>query len=115
VAFGPLPYPSGPITAPAPDDKVAYGRYLVFTLECWTCHSADFNKMNVMEPEKTPGFLGGGNQLRDLSGRIVPTANLTPDELTGIGRWSERDFSRALRGGVHPDGRSVLYPNGADA
>ena len=110
VAFGPLPYPTRPISAPAPDDKVAYGRYLVFNLECWTCHSADFKTMNVLEPEKTPGFLGGGNPMRDLGGRVVPTANLTPDEQTGIGRWSEADFARVLRRGVRPDGRPILYP-----
>ena len=67
VAFGPLPYPEQPITAPAPSDQVSYGRYLVINLECWTCHSADFKTMNTMQPEKTPGFLGGGNPMRDLA------------------------------------------------
>ena len=110
VAFGPLPYPEQPITAPAPSDQVSYGRYLVINLECWPCHSADFKTMNTMQPEKTPGFLGGGNPMRDLAGRIVPTANLTADDATGIGRWSQTDFVNAVRKGVRPDGRPVLYP-----
>ena len=110
VAFHPLPYPSQPIAVPSPTDKLAYGRYLVVNLECWTCHSADFKKLNVMEPEKTPGYLGGGNVLKDLGGRPVPSANLTADDETGIGRWSEADFARALHKGVRPDGRPVLFP-----
>ena len=112
VAFGPLAYPDHPVTAPPESDRVAYGRYLVVNLECWTCHSADFKTMNVLEPEKTPGYMGGGNELKDLGGRSVPSANLTADEQTGIGRWSEADFARAVRGGVRPDGRPVLFPMG---
>jgi len=112
VAFGPLPYPTQPILAPPATDRVATGRYLVVNLECWTCHSADFKSMNTLEPEKTPGFLGGGNPMLDLNGRPVPTANLTPDEETGIGKWSESDFANTVRKGVRPDGRPILFPMG---
>ena len=34
-------------------------------------------------------------------------ANLTPDDETGIGRWTEEDFLRALRTGVNPRGDSI--------
>jgi mono/diheme cytochrome c family protein len=106
----PLPMPSQPIVAPPTSDTIAYGRYLVGALECFTCHSADFKSIDVAQPERTPGYLGGGNALRDLGGGVVYSANLTFDEETGIGRWSESEFSRALRDGIRPDNTVVRYP-----
>jgi len=110
VAFRKLPYPTGPITAPSPTDRVAYGRYLVFGLECYGCHSADFKTMNIAAPEKSAGYFGGGNPLLDLRRQVVRSANLTPDEETGIGRWSEQDFRTALRMGFRPNKTAVRYP-----
>jgi mono/diheme cytochrome c family protein len=110
VAFKPLPYPDKPIAAPVPTDKVAYGKYLVFNLDCWTCHSADFKKMNIFQPDQTPGYLGGGNTVYDLRGQQVTTANITPDPETGIGKWSEADFVRAVRKGFRPDNTLLRYP-----
>ena len=39
----------------------------------------------------------------------IYSPNLTPDPDTGLGRWSDEDFVRALRYGVAPDG-SRYYP-----
>ncbi len=108
--FGPLPYPKEPIATPPKTDKIAYGRYLVFALDCYGCHSADFKSMNILEPEKTPGYMGGGNAIVGTDGHRIFTANLTPDMETGIGTWSEKDFVRALRKGFRPDGRALHYP-----
>ena len=110
IVFKPLPYPTEKIAAPPITDKVAYGRYLVAGLDCFACHSADFKTQNVFEPEKSEGFLGGGNPVLDVNGNVVRSANLTPDEATGIGRWTERDFVRALRRGFRPDNTPVRYP-----
>lgn len=110
VAFKPLPYPTEKINPPPIADKVAYGKYLVFGLECFTCHSGDFKKMDVFEPEKSFRYLGGGNPMLNLDGKVVPTANLTSDEETGIGKWSEADFTRALKKGFRPNGTLVRYP-----
>jgi cytochrome c2 len=98
--FGPIPYPKEPIVAPSKTDKV----------DCYGCHSADFKSMNMLEPEKTPGYLGGGNAVMGADGKKIFTANLTPDPETGIGTWSEKDFVRALRKGFRPDGRALHYP-----
>src|SRR5436190_3473567 len=110
TAFGPLPYPSAPIPMPPATDRVAVGRYLSTTLGCFSCHSADFKTMNELEPEKSPGYMGGGNALNDMNGQQVLSANITPDEPTGIGKWSVEDFDRALRSGVRPDGQHLRYP-----
>jgi mono/diheme cytochrome c family protein len=111
VAFKPLPYPVAPIEAPDLGDKVAYGRYLVQARAmCFPCHSADFAKVDDLVPERSAGYLGGGNAMPDMSGRIVKTANITPDPETGIGKWSEDEFVRLLRFGVRPDLTVIVYP-----
>lgn len=111
VAFKPLPYPTAPITAPDPSDKVAYGRYLVQGRAlCFGCHSADFAKVDEFVPERSAGYLGGGNAMPDMNGRIVMTSNITPDQETGIGTWSEDEFVRLLRFGVRPDLSVIVYP-----
>jgi mono/diheme cytochrome c family protein len=111
VAFKPLPYPTAPIVAPDPADKVASGRYLVQGRAiCFPCHSADFAKLDEFVPERSAGYLGGGNALADMNGRIVKTANITPDPETGIGKWSADDFVRLLRFGVRPDLSVIVYP-----
>ena len=46
----------------------------------------------------------------DMNGRIVKTANITPDPETGIGKWSEDEFVRLLRFGVRPDRSVIVYP-----
>jgi mono/diheme cytochrome c family protein len=111
VAFQPFVFPAEPIVAPAPTDPVARGRYLATGLyQCHGCHSADFMSVVDLRPERSEGFFGGGNALTDLSGQIVRSANLTPDPETGIGRWSEDQFRRALVEGVRPDNRPLRYP-----
>lgn len=110
TVFRPLPFPKNRIVAPATTDKVAYGRYLSSSLGCYGCHSADFKTMNELEPEKSKGFLGGGNPLLDQRGAVVRSANITFDEETGIGKWSESDFARVLRAGVRPDRKVLVYP-----
>jgi mono/diheme cytochrome c family protein len=111
VAFKPFPYPTQEIETPSPSDPVAYGRYLVDAkLQCYGCHSTDFQTNDDLYPEKSVGYLGGGNAMPDLGGKIVYTANLTPDDETGIGRWTGDDFRRALKDGIRPDNRPLRYP-----
>ena len=53
--------------------------------------------------------LAGGRRLATPLG-VFYTPNITPDRETGIGRWSETDFIRALRKGVSPEGDNY-YPS----
>jgi mono/diheme cytochrome c family protein len=106
----PLPYPTAPIVIPPREDRVAFGRYLVASLDCYSCHSADFVKVDPLVPEQSVGFMGGGNAVRGADGAEIFTANLTPDDATGIGRWSEDDFVHAVKKGFRPDGRVLRYP-----
>ncbi len=111
VAFKPLPYPEKSIATPPITDKIAFGKYLVTAkVDCYGCHSASFETVNIMEPEKTPGYLGGGNALPDMEGHIVTSANLTPDKETGLGNWTEAQFVLALKTGIRPSGPALRYP-----
>ena len=109
VTFKPLPYPTAPIPTPSVSDQIAYGRYLAVNLGCFECHSANFRTNNELQPEKSAGYMGGGNSLQDQSGQTVLSANLTPDD-TGLANWSAADFTRAIRNGIRPDNTVLTYP-----
>jgi len=40
----------------------------------------------------------------------VRASNITPDKTTGIGNYSQRDFLRALKEGVEPNGDKLKPP-----
>ncbi len=111
VAFNPLPWPAQPIPRPDANDPVAVGRYLVDAhAQCFACHSVDFAKNDDLRPERSAGYLGGGNPMPDMLGRKVVTSNITFHAETGLGKWSEDEFVRALRFGVRPDRTVLVYP-----
>ena len=73
------------------------GRLVAAAGDCVVCHTV---------PGGTPNT--GGLALDTPFGQIF-TTNITPDPETGIGRWSFQAFDRAMRQGIHRDGRQ-LYP-----
>ncbi len=110
VAFSPLEYPKTAITVPAQDDKLKIGRYFVANLGCYQCHSADFKTNKEVDIENSKGFLGGGNELLDASGRKMYVPNITADKEYGIGKLSEAEFIRVVRDGFRPDNSPVRFP-----
>ena len=101
----PTPLPTMPVVAPAPTTAVAYGRYLVAgRYKCYECHSKDFKTNNPLEPEKSAGYLGGGNPMLNPQGAQVLSRNITGDPDTGIGDWTEGQLAQALRFGQSPHG-----------
>lgn len=108
--FKPLPYPTEAIPQPNQDDPVEFGKYLaVAKFDCYGCHSEDFATLNTMEPEKSPGFFGGGNNLLRKDGTPIISPNITMDE-TGIGNWTEDQFVTCVRYGERPSGIATQYP-----
>ena len=89
--------------AAAADDAVSRGAYLVSAGGCISCHTV---------PGAAP--FAGGRALATLFGTFY-SPNITPDPETGIGRWSDADFRRALHEGVRPDGANYFpvfpYPS----
>jgi hypothetical protein len=117
------------------ESQIKYGEHLVTILDCNICHTP--KKMSDHGPVPDLSLMLSGRPAdmplidvdraemeskglvvaRDLTEWIGPwgvsfAANLTPDE-TGIGNWSEEQFSLALRGGKYkglPDSRTLLPP-----
>ena len=106
--FQPLPYDAKPRSMPPPTDQVAYGRYLATArYDCTGCHSASFRTNNLMEPEKSPGYLAGGNLIFDPEFHSFPSRNITPHKEHGIGNWSLEQFKMAVRSGISRDGKTL--------
>ena len=90
-----------PIDPPTPSsfapELVAKGEILASAGDCGACHTG-----NPAQP------YAGGYAFWTSFG-VVNSTNITPDPETGIGRWSEAAFARAMREGVARDG-SQLFP-----
>lgn len=110
VAFKPLPMPEKIIEMPDTTDKVAWGKYLTVNLDCWACHSQSFEVLNIAEPEKTPGYLGGGNPIPNMDGKRIVSSNISSDEETGIGNWTAEAFVRAVKFGLKDGEEALRYP-----
>ncbi|MBI1224829.1 MAG: c-type cytochrome [Bacteroidetes bacterium] len=107
----PAPYPTSPISVPPAGDAVALGKYLVTAkLDCYGCHSPSFMEIDGDFPEKTPGYLSGGNELQDMEGQPIFSRNLTPDKETGLGNWTEEQFVKAVKTGIRPNGPALRFP-----
>lgn len=98
LAFAPA---IAPIARPDPSTwsaaTIERGRQLAALGACATCHTA-----------KDGVPYAGGLALPTPFGTVI-TTNITPDVETGIGSWSYAAFERAMRAGLHRDGRQ-LYP-----
>jgi len=79
--------------------QVDRGRYLTLAGDCKACHTD-------LENDGVP--FAGGRALGTPFGTIY-SANLTPDDETGLGLWSREDFYNALNEGIDREGRH-LYP-----
>ena len=73
------------------------GEYLARAGDCVACHT---------EPTGRP-FAGGRAMPTPFGNIYVP--NITPDDETGIGRWTADDFYRMMHTGISRDG-TLLYP-----
>jgi len=98
AAFG-LLYERG--RNPAIDPPIGFSRAKVgverMAINCAVCHTSAGSPINA-----------GGRALETPFGIIYAT-NITPDVETGIGAWSYPAFERAMREGIHRNGRH-LYP-----
>ena len=72
----------------------ARGQYLAKAGGCLACHTED---------KKDAVPFAGGRALKTPFGTFYGP-NITPHPEAGIGRWSEADFTRAMRLGKRPDG-----------
>src|SRR5450631_4011167 len=93
-SIAPVARPDASVYSPA---TIARGRQLAALGDCAVCHTDTNGAVNA-----------GGRAIQTPFGTIWST-NITPDSETGIGAWSYPAFERAMREGIHRDGRH-LYP-----
>jgi mono/diheme cytochrome c family protein len=114
-------------------ERVARGEYLVRFGMCHDCHTPHVMGPKGPEPDMTRALSGhpgdiavaeppvlNGPWLAAASATMTAwggpwgisfTANLTPDQETGLGKWTEEMFFRAMRTGRHEGhGRPILPP-----
>jgi hypothetical protein len=87
-----VPAPVGHVPGPNRSDKLAYGKYLVTIADCLECHTQEVKGRLVAGKE-----FAGGRLFETPGGASVYTANLTPDNDTGIGVWTEERFIQKIR------------------
>jgi nicotinate dehydrogenase subunit B len=93
-AIAPIAQPDSSVYSAA---TIARGQQLAALGDCMICHTMIGGAVNA-----------GGRPLQTPFG-IIHSTNITPDAETGIGAWSYPAFERAMREGIHRDGRQ-LYP-----
>ncbi len=120
--------------APAKQGATERGAYLVTIGGCNDCHTPFKIGAKGPEPDMTRMLSGPPGEAGECqpapaaqgpwiwSGAATNTAfagpwgvsyapNLTPDEQTGLGRWTEQQFIQAMRTGRHlGNGRPILPP-----
>ena len=88
------------------DPQLDRGKYLVTFGGCNDCHTPGyfFGKPDMAQ------FLGGSDVAFEIPGLgAFAGRNITPDDDTGIGKWTSEQIVTALQTGQRPDGR-ILAP-----
>jgi hypothetical protein len=87
-------------TGQSRQDQILLGRHMVVSHACGECHGGGDNPAAA-------GWLDGMRDTITQQFRIGPfvtrAKNLTPDNATGTGRFSERQIFNALRYGLRPE------------
>jgi len=85
------------------------GEYMFYAGGCASCHAAPAPSGKCDDPAMPNKLsLAGGRCLKSPYGTFY-APNISPDQVDGIGGWSDIDFVNAMMRGVSPAG-SHLYP-----
>jgi len=105
----PSSQPAPNVSIPQTPERVARGAYLFnVVLDCNGCHSErDFTRLGGPFNPKERGK-GAVMNLAGLPGQVY-APNITPDQETGIGNWTDGEKIRAVREGIAKDGH-MLFP-----
>jgi mono/diheme cytochrome c family protein len=80
------PQPAGQVAPVNRADRLQYGEYLVTLGGCGGCHTP------AEKGSPKPGMAFAGGERFAFPGMLVVSANITPDQQSGIGRWKDQDF-----------------------
>ena len=109
------PGPEAGRYSPIDRDMIDRGAYLVELLACGSCHTnGAFDGVPDMSRPLAGSDTGIAwtSPLQSEHPGVVYPPNITPDEETGIGRWSDAQIANAVRAGVgrHGSRRLVTMP-----
>lgn len=113
-------------TSSSEEDLIERGHYLAEIGQCIDCHTPprdefadptalDFDQvvtfsMYTVDALDTDEKLLAGGRPFDLGPMgVLFTPNITPDEATGIGSWTDEELETTIRLGIRPDGQ-ILHP-----
>ena len=107
------PTPEG--VAPENQAAVTRGEYLVELLGCVSCHT---DGALIGQPDMSRALAGSRigiaytSPFENPNPGIVFPPNITPDDETGIGRWSDQQIADAVRAGLgrHAGRRIMVMP-----
>ena len=91
------------------DGVLARGKYLIEGIVgCGHCHTPKSPDGTLIAEKRLSGAY-----VIDMPGLKSYAPNITMDEETGIGAWSDDEIVRAIRDGIRPDGTIIgpLMPN----
>jgi mono/diheme cytochrome c family protein len=94
---GALPGNPNAVVLNATTQVITRGEYLARAGDCVACHTL---------PTGRP-FAGGRTMATPFGDLYTP--NITPDDETGIGKWTADEFYRMMHTGISRDG-TILYP-----
>lgn len=95
-----LPHEASFTKKPAESDVVNYGKYLTNAAACVECHT-QFKRGSLVAGTE----FGGGREFPFPDGSVVRSANISPDEETGIGGWDDETFVSIFR--AHADSATL--------
>lgn len=98
-------HPAGKVADISPANKIAYGEYLVQVGHCMECHTP----MVKGKPDLKNRMGAGGRSFRGRWGESI-AANITQDQKTGIGAWTDAQIKSAISKGVRHDGAGLRPP-----
>ena len=93
--------------ADAAQTQVQRGKYLVSIIPCTDCHTPG----TFLGKPDMQRYLGGSDVGFEVPGMgIFYGPNLTPDNETGLGKWTKEQIATAITTGKRPDGRILAPP-----
>jgi mono/diheme cytochrome c family protein len=98
-------FAAAPVLAAYAEDAVARGKYLVTIGGCSDCHTPG----SFLGHPDMARFLAGSDVGFGTPGGVFVGPNLTPDDATGLGKWTAAQIVAAITTGTRPDGR-ILAP-----
>lgn len=101
IIINTIPAKGSPVQKPSKSDTIKYGAYMVNAAACMECHT-QVNKGQII-PELA---FSGGREFRMPNGSVY-SANITPDESSGIGSWSAEQFVARFKAYNNPSN----FPN----